>query len=156
MFIYAVLFGKPGKENGAARDTPKYDYVAKPSIMTVSEQAFYKTLSTAIGQEYLIFAQVRLSALVNHKVQNGQFWKAALAHINQKSVDYVLVDRETLATKLVIELDDKSHEREDRMSRDTEVERILKDASVPLLRVQHRATFEPSDLGNQIRTTLGK
>lgn len=68
----------------------------------------------------------------------GQNWRAALAHINRKSVDFVLCDKAYLSPKLAIELDDKSHGVLDRQDRDREVERILREAHVPLLRLENR------------------
>lgn len=133
----------------------KYQYTAKKSVLTPAEQDFYNALGQAIGHEYRIFVQVHLGSLLDEKVK-GQNWRAARAHINRKSVDFILADKETLATRLAIELDDRSHEREDRKERDGEVERILKAAGVPLLRVPNAGKFEPSDIQFQIRTAIGK
>lgn len=47
---------------------------------------------------------------MDHKIK-GQNWQGALSHIDRKSVDIVLCDKNYIAPKLVIELDDKSHER---------------------------------------------
>jgi len=84
----------------------------------------------------------------------GQNWKAAFRHVSQKSVDFVLCDKAYISPKLAIELDDKSHERSDRVDRDIEVERILKGAGMPLLRIQNHGTFNPQDLAQKIRAAL--
>jgi very-short-patch-repair endonuclease len=78
-----------------------------------------------------------------------------LAHINRKSVDFVLCDKAYISPKLAIELDDKSHERPDRQERDKEVERILSDAGVPLLRLESRGSFNPTELAQSIKSGLG-
>ena len=131
----------------------KYQYNRKNFFLTRAEHECYDALIEAVGQEYRIFAQVHLPTLVDHTIR-GQDWRAALAHINRKSVDFVLCDKAYLSPKLAIELDDKSHERPDRQERDREVERILREAGVPLLRIENRGSFDPSELAQQIKETL--
>ena len=90
----------------------------------------------AVGGEYYIFPQVKLDKFLDEH-NKGQKWAAALRHINQKSVDFLLCDKVYLNPKLAIELDDSTHDRPDRIERDGEVERILSDAHFPLLRLKH-------------------
>ena len=133
----------------------KYRYDRKNFFLTRAEHECYDALVEAVGAEYRIFAQVHLPTLVDHTVR-GQDWRAALAHINRKSVDFVLCDKAYLSPKLAIELDDKSHERSDRQERDREVERILRDAGVTLLRIENRGNFNPDELKGLITKSLGR
>ena len=84
---------------------------------------------------------MHLSALFDHKVK-GQDWKFAFRHINGKSVDYVLCDRSTLTPVYAIELDDFTHSRSDRIERDSEVERIFRQAQLPLVRFNNKNVSE--------------
>lgn len=131
------------------REKPKYRYTRKQFFLTRAEHEFYDALITAVGDKYHVFAQVHLPTILDNKVK-GQDWRAALAHINRKSVDFVLCDKAYISPKLAIELDDKSHERPDRQERDKEVERILADAGVPLLRVENKGRFDSTELARQI------
>jgi len=134
-------------------DKPKYNYKRRNWFLTKAEHEFYDALVKAVGNDYIIFAQVHLPTLLDEKVV-GQNWKAAFRHVSQKSVDFVLCDKSYISPKLAIEPDDKSHERSDRLDRDIEVERILKGAGMPLLRIQNHGTFNPQDLAQKIRVTL--
>ena len=71
-------------------------------------------------------------------------------HISQKSVDFVLCDKAYISPKLAIELDDQSHERKERQERDLEVERVLNDAKLPLLRLENHGQFDFMDLQNKV------
>lgn len=113
-----------------------YRYNKKRFLMTRAEADLYRKLSTIYGKYYMIVPQVRLSSLLNEKIR-GQNWKAALAHINQKSVDFALLDRNTLEIKCAIECDDFTHNRSDRITRDSEVNRIFKEAGLPLFRLKN-------------------
>jgi len=134
-------------------EKPKYDYKRRNFFLTRAEHECYDALVQAVGQEYLVFAQVHLPTLLDNKVV-GQNWNAAFRHITQKSVDFVLCDKAYISPRLAIELDDKSHERPDRQDRDREVERILKGAGMPLLRLENHGKFNSEDLVKKIRAAL--
>ncbi len=148
----ALAISRGGFSDG--EEKAKYRYNRKNFFLTRAEHECYDALVEAVGMAYRIFAQVHLPALVNHTVR-GQDWRAALAHINRKPVDFVLCDKAYLSPKLAIELDDKSHERPDRQERDREVERILREAGVPLLRLENNGSFNPNDLARRIKEALG-
>lgn len=131
----------------------KYRYLKKDWFMTRAEHEFYNTLVQVIGNECIIFAQVHLPTLLDFKL-NGNKNMAAKSHIDRKSVDFVLCDKNYIAPKLVIELDDKTHERPERIERDKEVEHILKEAGLPLLRIENYGSFDPVVLAGKIRASL--
>lgn len=101
--------------------------------MTKSESDFFRLLNNVAGDKYFIFPQTHLSAILDEKVK-GQNWKAAFRHINGKSVDYVLCDKQTLKPVYAVELDDYTHNYSNRQERDREVERMLQCAGIPLVR----------------------
>ena len=130
-----------------------YQYLAKKYFLTRAEQACFNALTAAVGNEYYVFAQVHLDSILNEEMR-GQNWKGARAHINQKSVDFLLCDKTDISPKLAIELDDKSHERADRKERDSEVERILKEAGIPLLRLQNHGNLDVTELADKVRVLI--
>ncbi len=127
-----------------------YQYGTKKFFLTRAEHDCYDALVAAVGSGYYIFPQVHLPAIVDNKIV-GQNWNAAFRHINGKSVDFVLCDKAYISPKLAIELDDKTHERPERKERDIEVERVLSEAGLPLLRIENRGHFNPSDLAQRIK-----
>lgn len=118
-----------------------YSYTAKSLMMTRTETDFFSKLDRVVRDRYYVFPQVHLSALLDHKVK-GQDWRFAFRHINGKSVDFVLCDRETLRPTYVVELDDLTHEKSDRRKRDIEIERIFKEANLPLVRFKNNDISE--------------
>jgi hypothetical protein len=121
--------------NTNAIKTDLFDYSVNGSLMTKTEVEFYRYLCDVFSDEYYIFPQVHLSSLVSSKDEGKKGWSAFL-HINGKSVDYVLSDRTTLTPVCAIELDDWTHAWKSRIKRDREVERILTEAGMPLVRVK--------------------
>lgn len=149
VIVIGLILLKAVVEGHEEREKPKYQYTRKQFFLTRAEHEFYDALIIAVGDKYHVFAQVHLPTILDNKVK-GQDWRAALAHINRKSVDFVLCDKAYISPKIAIELDDKSHDRPDRQERDKEVERILTDAGVPLLRVENKGRFDSSELARQI------
>ena len=129
-----------------------YSYETKQFVMTKAEHDAFNALNQAAGDQYYIFPQVHISTFIDWKVK-GQNWNAAMRPINQKSVDFLLCDKVWVNPKLAIELDDATHEREDRIERDTEVERILASAHFPLLRITH-SDLSPESLRSLILKQL--
>jgi very-short-patch-repair endonuclease len=105
--------------------------------MTKSESDFFVKLEQVVGERYFVFPQVHLSSLLDHRIK-GQEWMYAFRHINGKSVDYVLCDRHTLQPTYAIDLDDHTHNQNDRKKRDAEVERIFDEANLPLVRFKNK------------------
>lgn len=91
--------------------------------MTAAEQNFFRQLQQEYGEKYFIFPQINLDKLL--EVQGNQNNYRARNRIAQKSVDFVLADKETLSTQLVIELDDWTHKLKKRQDRDEFVEKLL-------------------------------
>ena len=114
-----------------------YKYSAKYSLMTKTESDFFTKLERVVSERYYVFPQVHLSSLLDHRVK-GQEWSYAFRHINGKSVDYVLCDRQTLRPTYAIELDDYTHDQTNRKKRDAEVERIFDEANLPLVRFRNK------------------
>jgi hypothetical protein len=142
------------RASAAEKEKTKYTYVKKQRVMTEHELDFYKKLNDAVGGTYCILAQAHLSAFLEHKVPNGQNWKAAFRHINGKSIDYLLCDKQRLAPLLAIELDDASHEKQDRRLRDEEVKRIFREANLPLVRVPSHDITSVEEMKTRISELL--
>ena len=135
---------------GGSRD---YPYVKKPSIMSRNEQAFYRALLRAAGQEYDVFGMVRIADLL--EVESGtakrQSWQN---RINCKHIDFVLCDQDSQEPILAIEVDDRSHQRRDRQERDYFVDRAFEAADLPLLRIQATRNYSAKELRKAISETL--
>ncbi len=144
-----VVFAGLVRSKGMKPLKSEYQYKHKNFFMTRAEHECYDALVRAVGDRYYVFPQVHLPSIVDSEVA-GQNWKGAFRHISQKSVDFVLCDKAYISPKLAIELDDKTHKRQDRIDRDGEVERILKDAGIASLRIENHGSFDSIKLAQEI------
>ena len=131
IIIKAIVSNSGTQQNSVSY---QYIYTRKYRIMTEREQEFYKKLKVICGDSILIFPQIHLSNLFFHNIK-GQNFRSAFKFINKLSVDFVLVDSRNFKTLMAIELDDSTHDEQERIRRDFIVDDIFKKANFPLLRV---------------------
>lgn len=127
-------------------------YYRRAKILTNAELRFYKLLKKILIREYDVLTQVRLANLV--EVNKGWFDWELFAPIGAKCVDFVVCDRQTMETLLVIELDDRSHEKWERMKRDMFVDQVLTIARIPILHVPLQPYFDLAILERMIREKI--
>ena len=131
-----------------------YPYEKKSSILTRNEQDFYQALQRAVGKEYAVFGMVRIADVLSVRrdgVAKRQSWQS---RINCKHIDFLLCEVENQEPVLAIEVDDRSHQRKDRIERDHFVDRAFADAGLPLLRVQATRSYSARDLREAIAETM--
>jgi very-short-patch-repair endonuclease len=145
VFLFGIFRRNQKNVNTPKDNRRQYQYRAKEYFMTQSESNFFKILDKISNDRYFVFTQVHLSAILDHKIP-GQNWKAAFRHINGKSIDYVLCDKDTLKPVYAVELDDYTHAYAHRIERDREVERMLATAGVTLVRFQNYQKLTEDDI----------
>lgn len=135
------------------REEKKYCYQAKNHIMTRYEERFFKILNEIFADRCYVIPQVHLSALLNFKI-SGQNWRGAFLHINGKSVDFVLLRRDNFEVICAVELDDASHESLERKKRDEEVERIFREAKLPLVRFRNVGKMSKQEIVDRVAEAM--
>ena len=104
--------------------TPTYQ---KKELLTACEKEWKKALSVCIPNGYFLKEQICLASIIE-KTENN-----AYANELFRIVDFgVFDDRNNI--KILIEINDSSHERPDRMARDYKVKNICEQAGIPLIR----------------------
>ncbi len=137
-----------------SRSTATLPYFSKETLLSRGELAFYRHLRQAVPRGVSVSFKVRLSDLIGCSAQG---WREGFgAKISQKHVDFVLVDSETTAILLAIELDDKTHLAADRRERDRFVDRALSAAGVPILRVPAAAEYDLREIKSAVNESLRK
>ncbi len=135
-----------------ARPTPRLPYVAIP-ILTESERRFFAVLEGCIPRHCYVLAQVRLANLVAVESGTASF-RGRFNAVAMKCVDFVIVNHSTLAPLLVVELDDKSHERADRQERDKFVDQVLFSVGLPILHWPVQGRYNPTELSRMISAKM--
>ncbi len=150
MAILAVLKAKIGG-TGAKGSV----YYLRKSLFTAAERSFLGVLESVLPAGVRVFGKVRLEDILGVKagLERGER-QAARNRINRKHVDFLLVRSNDLAPLAGIELDDSSHEEEDRQQRDEFVDEAFACAGLPLLHVPAQKSYNPTDLKAKLTATL--
>ncbi len=134
MFVVVLLKDKLSQMEDSKPDTT--GYVATP-LLTKYEYKNYQGLKEyAAAHGLMICPKVRLADLVNVKSgYSKSTWQKKFNRICSKHVDFVLCDPD-LHVKLIVELDDRSHERQDRIERDSFVDAVLTGAGYKIAHIR--------------------
>ncbi len=152
---FLKLIGIEGPKGGKPEEpSAEVTYGISKRLFSPAETNFYRVLESVMDQEnQRLIAKVRLADVIY--VKSAAKKLAESNKIRSKHVDYVLLDRETMAPVLVIELDDKSHNRADRQARDRFVDAALASAGLPILRVKVSQSYDTAALREQIAVKQG-
>ena len=147
------------KKQGGGGDEPKPDealpYGKREWLLTKAERSFLGALEAGIGKagvDVRVMCKVRLADLVfvSKGLERGDRTRAQ-NRVNMKHVDFVLVSRDEVRPMLVIELDDASHQREDRAKRDVFVDRVFAAAGVRIEHVRAQQAYSVEEMTGLVR-----
>jgi very-short-patch-repair endonuclease len=135
--------------------TQALPYEKESALFSPAERSFLGALDQAIGDEFRIMGKVRLGDVVKVKagLEKGQR-QAAFNKIQSKHLDFVACDPADLSVQFVVELDDKSHERQDRQSRDMFVDEALRAAGIPIIHVPVRKSYSIQEIRDALSKAL--
>ena len=103
------------------------EYARKRSYITRSEHSLLLLLRQINPDRYEVIPQVALNSVIDKLTQNA--YRNELFRV----VDFLFVDAVSFAPLLLVELNDASHLKADRMERDRKVKEICDRAGMPLV-----------------------
>ena len=127
--IVVLTILKARVQGGAGNEVWPF-YAKKP--LSQPEQILYFRLVQALPA-HIILAQVQLSRLLG--VKKGNNFQAWSNRINRMSADFVVCNKDS-SIVAVIELDDATHQRNDRQAADAKKNKALGSAGVQVVRWQ--------------------
>ena len=151
LFVIATIVAAMYISLGLRRKSLPYE--SRPSLLTKTELAFFRSLQEAVDGEWMITTMVQMADLIRVRpdTPKSQSWRN---RIHAKHIDFLLCDHGTMQAKLAVELDDSSHQRPDRVRRDQFVNAALDSAGIPLLRVDVQRDYDTDDLRKRISEQL--
>jgi hypothetical protein len=123
-------------------------YYQNKFLMTQVENEFYRILQKVIPKGTIMIPQVSLSSLMK---TNDRSYRNK---IDRKSVDFVLFKEYYFNPLLIIELDDSSHQKIDRIERDHFVDLALLKANLPIIHYKLQGNFNEEHLKSLIDSKM--
>lgn len=144
-----MLMGLKGK---GSQESP---YQKEPTLFTPAERSFLGVLEQAVGNEFRIVGKVRLADVLKVKPGlDGPARQRAFNRIQSKHLDFVACDPNDLSIEFAVELDDKSHNQQDRQDRDTFLDKAMEAAGLPIIRFAAKKTYSVQEVGDAIANRL--
>ena len=100
-------------------------YSKKDCLLTELEKRYYQEFTEILGSRYIVLPQINLATVINKE-------SAGFRTELFRNIDFGVFDK-NLTPLLLIEINDPSHNREDRIERDESVRKICKKARLPLV-----------------------
>ena len=113
----------------------------------MAELKFFELLKDIIGSNYYIFPKVRICDIIEQK-NKGKY--ADFNRIKSKHVDFLICTKDPIASKIIIELDDRSHDTPTRRERDNFVDEIFANSKIPIVHIRVQYTYDKEEITNKI------
>lgn len=123
-------------------------YNKREYFFSVAELKFFGVLKEVIGDNYYIFPKVRICDIVNSK-EKGNY--AQFNRIKSKHVDFLICTKNPIKAKIVIELDDSSHNYQSRIKRDKFVDGVFASAGIPIVHVKVKSFYDKEALIKELQ-----
>lgn len=146
VFVFISIL--KAKTQGVAEEGIWPFYAKNP--LTAPEQVLYFRLLKAMP-EHMVLAQVQLSCLLG--VKKGSNYRSWLNRINRMSADFVVCNKDS-SIVAVIELDDATHQRQDRQLADAKKDKALSSAGIRVIRWQAKALPDEVEIRAALRPVV--
>jgi hypothetical protein len=130
-------------------------FESRGPLFSPAERSFLGVLDQTLDGRYRVFGKVRLGDMVKPaKGLSNSKRATAQNKLNQKHIDFVVCSASNLAVVGVVELDDKSHGREDRVGRDLFVDQALAGANIPIAHFPAKKGYQIQEVQTKLAETL--
>ena len=130
------------------RESKALPYVSRQKLLSRGELAFFRALRSAIGREYLVTFKVRAADLLSC---DDKSWDEGFGYmVARHHLDFVVCDYRSTEILAAIELDDRSHELDQRKRRDDFLNDAFAAARIPLIRFRAASKYLPQTIADEI------
>lgn len=123
-------------------------YGLRADFLSPSELSFYKVLLQSVEGRAAVMTKVSLGDIFFVKKPDKNF--AYNNKIARKHVDFLLCTTDTLKPMAGIELDDTSHQKQNRIDRDEFVDEVFKTSNLPLVKFVNRRSYTLQEVREKI------
>ena len=119
-----------------------FPYQKESALFSPAERSFLGVLERALDGQVRVMGKVNLADVIRVRSGvSGGARQSAFNRIQSKHLDFVVCDAKDLSVRFAIELDDQSHARPNRQSRDEFVDKALRAAGVPVFHFSAKRSY---------------
>lgn len=148
----AVAFLAARLKQPSAGSLEGVPYEPRQALFSPAERSFLGVLEQAVAGQFRVMGKIRLGDLIQpakgfSRSQRTGAWN----RIQQKHVDFVLCQPDTLSVVGVVELDDASHRGKARSARDAFVDEVLNTAGIPIVHFAARKGYSLQEVTAKLK-----
>ena len=122
-------------------------YYVKDALLTATEIKYYNVIRSVIGDDFLVYPQINLASVIDKK--GGNNFRNELF----RNIDFAIFDY-NFRPLVLIEINDNTHFRKDRIERDEKVAVICKKAGIPLITFWVKDGINEDYIAKQLNTAI--
>ena len=152
IFLGILIIAKflESKLRSAPQQVFKLSFKKKLYFFSIAERKFYDVLKEVAHElNYELFAKVRWADII-YSNSKGKEWWSNWGRIKSKHVDFLLCEKHDYTPAIIIQLDDSSHSRQDRVNRDNFEAETLKLAGLKLVRFKVQQDYLKEEIRARI------
>jgi hypothetical protein len=140
------------KEPPQAVEAEPLPYRLRDDFLSVSEISFYHVLSSVIPAQTVVCPKVRLADVffVARPNENLSYFNRIVQH----HIDFLVCESQSIRPLLGIELDDASHKRASRKTRDEFVDAVFDAAGLPLIHLPVQMSYNTREIAARVTPYL--
>ena len=122
-------------------------YEAKKTLLSPSEQGFFRAILSAVPEGFCVFPQINLASFIE-RMDDARFRNELF-----RNVDFLITDA-AYCPRFIIEINDQTHMTADRRERDEKVQKICEEAGIPILKLWTSYGINPDYIKGRIEALL--
>ena len=132
-----------------------FPYQRAKALFSPAERSFLGVIDQVVGTEFRVFGKVRIADVATVKtMSNRSAWQKAFNRISSKHFDFIICRSADLSIVCIVELNDKSHQKNSRKLRDEFVAGVCNSISVPLVEINAQASYSIQELKERFSEIL--
>ena len=122
-------------------------YFVKDKLLTATEIKYYDAIRSVVGNNFLVLPQINLASVIDKEGETN--FRNELF----RNIDFAIFDYD-FHPLVLIEINDNTHFRKDRIERDQKVLSICKKAGIPLVTFWVKDGLDVNYIANTLHSAL--
>lgn len=146
-------FSKPSHKDST--DLPLYR--RRDLFLRESDRVLFEVLQQVVGSAYQIFAKVKLSELVEPRVENGnRVHQMHWIKVHRQCIDFLVCRRHDMEPLVAVRLLPKAEYAKRGLSPYDVIDVVLRDIGLPKLTLVEKKTYDAESLKKKLRIAMAE
>lgn len=146
-------FSKPAHQDST--DLPLYK--RRGRFLREADRALFDCLQRVLGQAYHVFVKVKLSELVEPRVETGnRVHQLHWIKVHRQTVDFLICRKHDMAPLVAIRVLPKADYARRGLSAHDVIDTVLRDIGLPRITLAERKSYDPEDLKKKLRIAMAE